>query len=77
MWCFACDRLIPTLPGYASLYIPGQPTTPGAVALMARNTDRGGPRTEERAPNADTIHAEFNPNPPNITEVMGGIGSAG
>jgi hypothetical protein len=25
MWCFACDRLVPTLPGYESVYIPGQP----------------------------------------------------
>jgi hypothetical protein len=25
VWCFACDRLIPTLPGCESLYIPGQP----------------------------------------------------
>jgi hypothetical protein len=23
LWCFACDRLIPTLPGYASIFIPG------------------------------------------------------
>lgn len=26
LWGFACERLIPTLPGYASIYIPGQPT---------------------------------------------------
>ena len=25
LWCFACDRLIPTLPGYESIHIPGQP----------------------------------------------------
>lgn len=25
MWCVACDRKIPTLPGYADLYIPGVP----------------------------------------------------
>lgn len=25
MWCFACDRLIPTLPGFQSVYIPGLP----------------------------------------------------
>jgi hypothetical protein len=25
MWCFACDRLIPALPGYESIYIPGRP----------------------------------------------------
>lgn len=25
MWGFACDRLIPTLPGYESIHIPGQP----------------------------------------------------
>ena len=25
MWCFACDRLVPTLPGYESIYIPGRP----------------------------------------------------
>jgi hypothetical protein len=25
MWCFACDRLVPTLPGYESVYIPGRP----------------------------------------------------
>lgn len=24
LWCFACDRRIPTLPGYASLCIPGE-----------------------------------------------------
>jgi hypothetical protein len=26
LWCFACDRLIPTLPGCESIYSPGQPT---------------------------------------------------
>ena len=31
LWGFACDRLIPTLPGYESIYIPGQPTTAEAV----------------------------------------------
>ena len=31
MWCFACDRLIPTLPACESLYIPGQPTASGAA----------------------------------------------
>ena len=31
MWGFACDRLIPTLPGYESIYIPGQPTAAGAA----------------------------------------------
>jgi hypothetical protein len=25
MWCFACDRLVPTLAGYESIYIPGRP----------------------------------------------------
>ncbi len=25
LWGFACDRLIPTLPGYESIYIPGPP----------------------------------------------------
>ncbi len=30
MWGFACDRLIPTLPGYESIYIPGPPTAAGA-----------------------------------------------
>jgi hypothetical protein len=25
LWCFVCDRLIPTLPGCESIYIPGQP----------------------------------------------------
>lgn len=25
LWCFTCDRLIPTLPGSESIYIPGQP----------------------------------------------------
>ena len=31
LWCFACDRLIPTLPGYDSIYIPGQPSNaPGS-----------------------------------------------
>lgn len=31
LWGFACDRRIPTLPGYESIYIPGQPTTVGAA----------------------------------------------
>ncbi len=31
LWGFACDRLIPTLPGYESIYIPGQPTAAGAA----------------------------------------------
>jgi hypothetical protein len=31
MWCFACDRRIPTLPACESIYIPGQPTGPGTV----------------------------------------------
>ncbi len=26
LWCFACDRRIPTLPGFESIFIPGQPT---------------------------------------------------
>ncbi len=26
LWCFACDRLIPTLPGCEGICIPGQPT---------------------------------------------------
>jgi len=30
LWGFACDRLIPTLPGYESIHIPGQPTAAGA-----------------------------------------------
>jgi hypothetical protein len=30
LWCFACDRLIPTLPGCESIYIPGQQTAAGA-----------------------------------------------
>lgn len=25
MWCFTCDRRIPTLPGYENIYIPGRP----------------------------------------------------
>ncbi len=25
MWCVACDRVIPTLPGYANLHVPGLP----------------------------------------------------
>ncbi|MFZ2657903.1 MAG: hypothetical protein WAX69_23425 [Victivallales bacterium] len=25
MWCFACDREIPTLPGHTNLFIPGKP----------------------------------------------------
>ncbi len=29
LWCFACDRQIPTLPGGANLYIPGPPATGG------------------------------------------------
>ncbi len=31
LWCFSCDRLIPTLPGCESIYIPGQPTATEAV----------------------------------------------
>lgn len=31
MWGFACERLSPTLPGYESIYIPGQPTAAGAA----------------------------------------------
>jgi len=31
LWCFACDRQIPTLPGYERIYIPGQPATAEAV----------------------------------------------
>jgi hypothetical protein len=30
VWCFACDRLIRTLPGGESIYSPGQPTSPEA-----------------------------------------------
>ena len=26
MWCFVCEREIPTLPGYTKLFIPGKPT---------------------------------------------------
>jgi hypothetical protein len=29
LWCFACDRLIPTLPGCENISIPGQPTAAG------------------------------------------------
>ncbi len=29
VWCVACDRLVPTLPGYDSIYIPGAPTPAG------------------------------------------------
>jgi hypothetical protein len=25
LWCIACDRLIPTLPGFSSIHIPGRP----------------------------------------------------
>jgi len=28
MWAVACDRRIPTLPGYAELFIPGRPVAP-------------------------------------------------
>jgi hypothetical protein len=30
LWCFACDHLLPTLPGCESIYIPGPPTDAGA-----------------------------------------------
>ncbi|MBP9902228.1 MAG: hypothetical protein KBH45_12260 [Verrucomicrobia bacterium] len=30
LWCFACDRRIPTLPGYESIYVPGPPTAGAA-----------------------------------------------
>lgn len=36
LWCFACDRRIPTLPGYESIYVPGPPTARGRRALTAR-----------------------------------------
>jgi hypothetical protein len=29
LWCFSCDREIPTLPGYARLFIPGKPAASG------------------------------------------------
>jgi len=29
MWCFACDREIPTLPGHTKIFIPGKPTAGG------------------------------------------------
>lgn len=28
LWCFSCDRDIPTLPGHTNLFIPGKPTEP-------------------------------------------------
>lgn len=31
LWCFACDRLIPTLPGCESIHIPGQPNAGGTA----------------------------------------------
>jgi hypothetical protein len=31
LWCVACDRLIPTLPGCESIYIPGKPTAAETV----------------------------------------------
>jgi hypothetical protein len=31
LWGIACNRPIPTVPGCESVYIPGQPTAPGAV----------------------------------------------
>jgi hypothetical protein len=31
LWCIACDRLIPTLPGFEGIYIPGQPTAAEAL----------------------------------------------
>jgi hypothetical protein len=31
LWCFACDRQIPTLPGCESIYLPGKPTAAEAV----------------------------------------------
>jgi len=31
LWCIACDRLIPTLPGCESIYVPGQPTAAEAA----------------------------------------------
>jgi hypothetical protein len=29
MWCFSCDREIPTLPGYTRIFIPGKPVMAG------------------------------------------------
>ncbi len=31
LWCFACDRLVATLPGYEGIHIPGPPTAAGAA----------------------------------------------
>lgn len=28
LWCFACDREIPTLPGFDRIFVPGAPTLP-------------------------------------------------
>ena len=30
LWCFACNRLISTIPGCENFYIPGPPTIAGA-----------------------------------------------
>jgi hypothetical protein len=38
LWCIACDRLIPTLTGCASIHIPGQPSA--AEAGRKRNASR-------------------------------------
>jgi hypothetical protein len=32
LWCFACDHLIPTVPGYDGIYIPGEATIAGKSA---------------------------------------------
>jgi hypothetical protein len=32
MWCIACDRVMPTLPGYAELYVPGLPIPAAGAA---------------------------------------------
>ena len=29
MWCFSCDREIPTLPGHTRIFIPGKPAAGG------------------------------------------------
>ena len=29
LWCFTCDRLVPSLPGFANIYIPGPRTSAG------------------------------------------------
>ncbi|MHC1764405.1 MAG: hypothetical protein AB9869_08875 [Verrucomicrobiia bacterium] len=33
LWCFACERPVPTLPGYEKIFIPGSPAEPARATI--------------------------------------------